>query len=72
MQIRVIKHVRKVYACRGCETAPVTADKPAQLIEKSMASPSVLYVIHKPHLLQDGVLVYLGISGEQFHGSSAS
>ncbi len=42
MQIRVIKHVREVYACRGCETAPVNADKPAQLIEKSMASPSVL------------------------------
>ena len=40
MQIRVIKHVRKVYACRGCETALVTADKPAQLIEKSMASPA--------------------------------
>ncbi|KWS67830.1 hypothetical protein AL053_27985, partial [Pseudomonas savastanoi pv. fraxini] len=36
MQIRVIKHIRKVYGCRGCETAPVTADKPAQLIEKSM------------------------------------
>jgi hypothetical protein len=34
MQIRVIKHIRKVYGCRGCETAPVTADKPAQLIEK--------------------------------------
>lgn len=33
MQIRVIKHVRKVYGCRECETAPVTADKPAQLIE---------------------------------------
>ncbi|GLO06085.1 hypothetical protein PPUJ20005_00530 [Pseudomonas putida] len=31
MQIRVIKHVRKVYGCRGCETTPVTADKPAQL-----------------------------------------
>lgn len=30
MQIRVIKHVRKVYGCRVCETAPVTADKPAQ------------------------------------------
>ncbi len=42
MQIRVIKHIRKIYVCRGCETAPVTADKPAQLIEKSMASPSVL------------------------------
>lgn len=42
MQIRVIKHVRKVYGCRDCEAAPVTADKPAQLIEKSMVSPSVL------------------------------
>ncbi len=45
MQIRVIKHVRKVYGCRGCETAPVTADKPAQLIEKSMASPSALAML---------------------------
>ena len=45
MQIRVIKHIRKVYACKGCETAPVTADKPAQLIEKSMASPSVLAML---------------------------
>ncbi|MDF0729317.1 IS66 family transposase, partial [Pseudomonas entomophila] len=45
MQIRVIKHIRKVYGCRGCETAPVIADKPAQLIEKSMASPSVLAML---------------------------
>ncbi|MFL1559579.1 transposase, partial [Pseudomonas sp. O11] len=45
MQIRVIKHIRKVYGCRGCETAPVTADKPSQLIEKSMASPSVLAML---------------------------
>ncbi len=45
MQIRVIKRVRKVYGCRDCETAPVTADKPAQLIEKSMASPSVLAML---------------------------
>lgn len=45
MQIRVLKHVRKVYDCRGCEAAPVTADKPAQLIEKSMASPSVLAML---------------------------
>jgi transposase len=30
---------------RGCEAAPVTADKPAQLIEKSMASPSVLAML---------------------------
>ncbi|MFJ4133619.1 IS66 family transposase [Pseudomonas cyclaminis] len=45
MQIRVIKHVRKIYGCRDCESAPVTADKPAQLIEKSMASPSVLAML---------------------------
>lgn len=45
MQIRVIKHIRKVYGCRDCESAPVTADKPAQLIEKSMASPSVLAML---------------------------
>ena len=45
MQIYVIKHVRKVYGCRDCESAPVTADKPAQLIEKSMASPSVLAML---------------------------
>ena len=44
-QIRVIKHVRKVYGCRECESAPVTADKPAQVIEKSMASPSVLAML---------------------------
>ena len=45
MQIRVIRHIRKVYACKGCESAPVTADKPAQLIEKSLASPSVLAML---------------------------
>ncbi|WP_406645033.1 effector protein Tle3 domain-containing protein [Pseudomonas quasicaspiana] len=45
MQIRAIKHVRKVYGCRVCEVAPVTAGKPAQLIEKSMASPSVLAML---------------------------
>lgn len=45
MQIRVIKHVRKVYGCRDCESAPVTSDKPVQMIEKSMASPSVLAML---------------------------
>lgn len=45
MQVRVIRHLRKTYACRTCETAPVTADKPAQVIEKSLASPSVLAML---------------------------
>ncbi|GGU69574.1 hypothetical protein GCM10009504_28430 [Pseudomonas laurentiana] len=42
MQIRVIKHIRKIYGCCGCESAPVTADKPAQLIEKSLATQACL------------------------------
>src|SRR5690606_25288260 len=45
MQVRVIRHIRKPYACKACEAAPVTADKPAQLIEKSLASPSVLAML---------------------------
>ena len=45
MQIRVIKHIRKIYGHRDCETAPVTADKPTQVIEKSMASRSVLAIL---------------------------
>lgn len=45
LQIRVIKHIRKTYGCRDCEAAPVTADKTAQLIEKSMVSPSVLAML---------------------------
>ena len=45
MQIRVLKHIRKVYGCRGCENAPVTADKPAQLIDKSMSSPRALAML---------------------------
>lgn len=57
MQIRVIKHIRKTYACKGCETAPVTADKPAQLIEKSIASPSVLAMLLTTKYA-DGVPLY--------------
>lgn len=39
MQIRVTKQVLKVSGCCECEMASVTADKPAQLIEKSISSP---------------------------------
>ncbi|WP_238396950.1 IS66 family transposase zinc-finger binding domain-containing protein [Pseudomonas putida] len=45
MQVRVIRHIRKTYACNACEAAPVTADMPAQLIEKRLASPSVLAML---------------------------
>ncbi len=42
MQVRVL---RKTYACKVCEAAPITADKPAQLSEKSIASPCVLAML---------------------------
>lgn len=57
MQVRVIKHIRKTYACKGCEAAPVTADKPAQLIEKSLASPSVLAMLLSTKYV-DGIPLY--------------
>jgi hypothetical protein len=39
MQIRMVKHLCKVYACWGDGSAPVTADTPAQLIEKEHGQP---------------------------------
>ena len=45
MQVRVLRHIRKTYACKACENAPLTADKQAQLIEKSLATPSVLAML---------------------------
>ncbi len=37
--------MRKVYSCPGCESVPVTANKPNQLIERQMASASVLAML---------------------------
>ncbi|MDQ7075977.1 MAG: IS66 family transposase [Gammaproteobacteria bacterium] len=41
-QLRVLLHVRKKYACRRCESAPITAPLPAQPIPKSNAAPGLL------------------------------
>lgn len=57
MQIRVSKYVRKVYGCRDCEVAPITAEKPAPLIEKSMARPSVLAMLLTTNYV-DGLRLY--------------
>jgi len=32
----------------------------------------LMYAIHEPHLPKDGLAIYRGISGEQFHGNNAS
>ncbi len=41
-QIKVIEHIRVKYACRQCDNGIKTAPEPAQPIEKSIASPSLL------------------------------
>lgn len=42
MQLKAIVHQRKKYACPCCEQYVVTASKPKQPIEKSIASPGLL------------------------------
>lgn len=44
-QIKVLKHIRKKYACPCCEQYLVTAHKPKQPIEKSIAAPGLLSYI---------------------------
>ena len=42
MQIRVLRHIRKTYACQCDGHSPVTADLPPQPLPKSNASPNFL------------------------------
>lgn len=44
-KIKVLRHLRKKYACPCCEQHLITAKKPAQPIEKSIASPGLLAYI---------------------------
>lgn len=41
-QMKVLRHVRRKYACPCCEQYVVTASKPKQPIEKSLAAPGLL------------------------------
>jgi transposase len=43
--IKVLRHLRKKYACPCCEKHLVTASKPPQPIEKSIAAPGLLAYI---------------------------
>ncbi len=45
MQVRVLRHVRKRYACPGGDAAPVTAPVPAQVLPKSNASGDLLAML---------------------------
>jgi transposase len=45
MQVRVLRHIRRRYACPGGESAPVTAALPPQPLPKSQASPGLLAML---------------------------
>jgi len=45
MQVRVLRHIRKRYACPTSQHAPVTADLPAQPLPKSNASVDFLAML---------------------------
>jgi transposase len=56
-KIQVLHHKRLKYACPCCASYLVTADKPAQPIEKSIASPSLLaYIATQKYV--DGLPLY--------------
>lgn len=44
-KIKVLRHLRRKYACPCCKKHLITATKPAQPIEKSIASPGLLAYI---------------------------
>ena len=67
-QVRVIRHVRKQYACRRCGECVKTAPLPVQPIPKSLASPGLLahVVVSKyqdalPLYRQEQILARIGI-----------
>lgn len=67
-QVKVIVHVRKKYACKGCEEVIKTARLPEQPIPKSIASAGLLshvlvskYADHLPLYRQERIFQRMGI-----------
>jgi transposase len=66
--VRVLRHIRKIYACPACEGELKTAPLPAQPIPKSLASPGTLahiavakYVDGLPLYRQERKLARIGV-----------
>ncbi len=67
-RLKVIEHVRGVYACKGCEESIQRAPKPPQAIEKGIPGPGLLaqvivskYADHLPLYRQQGIFERHGI-----------
>jgi len=56
-QFQVIRHVRKKYACKGCEDTIKTAERPPQMLPKGNASAATLAAVIT-HKYQDGMPLY--------------
>jgi transposase len=68
-KIRVLQHVRKKYACPGCEQCVKTAPLPAQILPKTNAAPGLLahlvtskYVDALPLYRQEAIFARYGVS----------
>jgi transposase len=68
-KIQVLQHVRKKYACPGCEQCLKTAALPAQILPKTNASPGMLsqlvtskYVDALPLYRQEAIFARYGVS----------
>lgn len=67
-RVQVLRHIRYTYACPCCDQHMMTAQKPKQPIEKSMASPRMLatiatqkYVDGMPLYRQEQLFARLGL-----------
>jgi transposase len=68
-KVQVLQHVRKKYACPGCEQCLTTAALPAQILPKSNAAPGLLahivtakYVDALPLYRQEAIFERHGVS----------
>jgi transposase len=68
-KIQVLQHVRKKYACPGCEQCVRTAPLPAQILPKTNAAPRLLahlvtskYVDALPLYRQEAIFARYGVS----------
>jgi transposase len=68
-KIQVLRHVRKKYACPGCEQCLKTAPLPAQILPKTNAAPGLLahlvtskYVDALPLYRQEAIFARYGVS----------
>lgn len=67
-KIQVLQHVRKKYACRGCEQCVKTAALPAQILPRTNAAPGLLahlvaskYVDALPLYRQEAIFARYGV-----------